>query len=147
MSIAWMNRVWQEAPLEGNLLMLLLKLADNANDQGYCFPGIAYLQLSAPGDLGVVPYFGIAGSWQVLFLEADDFQTGERFDGTYDGFGWQMWGGAALPLSGRSRLVGEVFLNQADLGRDVFDAALGQDVHETVSTDGIGARFGLSWGF
>lgn len=111
------------------------------------FPGIAYLQLSGPSNLGIVPYFGVAGSWQVLFLEADDFQTGQTFDATYDGFGWQMWGGAALPLSGRSKLVGEVFLNDANLSRDVFDTTTGTEIRETVSTDGVGARFGVSWGF
>jgi hypothetical protein len=111
------------------------------------FPTLAYLQLSGPADLGVIPYFGVAASWQVLFLSADDFQTGQSFDATYDGFGWQMWGGAALPLSGRSKLVGEVFLNNADLSRDVYDQASGTTIHETVSTDGVGARFGLSWGF
>jgi hypothetical protein len=111
------------------------------------FPGIAYLQLSGPSNLGVIPYFGAAGSWQVLFLNADDFQTGQSFDATYDGFGWQLWGGAAVPLSGRSRLVGEVFLNDADLSRDVFDSASGTTIRETVSTDGVGARFGVNWGF
>lgn len=111
------------------------------------FPGLAYLQLSGPSDLGLIPYFGVAASWQVLFLEADDFQTGQSFDATYDGFGWQMWGGAALPLSGRSRLVGEVFLNNADLNRDVFDEASGTTIRESVSTDGVGARFGINWGF
>jgi hypothetical protein len=111
------------------------------------FPTLAYLQLSGPADLGVIPYFGVAASWQVLFLSADDFQTGHSFDATYDGFGWQLWGGAALPLSGRSKLVGEVFLNNADLSRDVFDQASGATIRETVSTDGVGARFGLSWGF
>ena len=58
-----------------------------------------------------------------------------------------MWGGWALPLSGRSRLVGEVFLNNADLSRDVFDEASGTNIRETVSTDGVGARFGINWGF
>ncbi len=78
---------------------------------------------------------------------AEDFQTGQSFDATYDGFGWQLWGGAALPLSGRSRLVGEVFMNNADLEREVFDVVTGETIRETVSTDGVGARFGLSWGF
>ena len=111
------------------------------------FPALLYVQLSAPSHLRFVPYVGAAASWQVLFLEADDFTTGETFDATFDGFGWQLWGGAAFPLSGRSRLIGEVFLNQADLNRDVFDPTIGQDVRETVSTDGLGARFGMSWGF
>ena len=94
-----------------------------------------------------MPYVGAAASWQVLFLQADDFTTGETFDATFDGFGWQLWVGAAFPLSGRSRLIGEVFMNQAELNRDVFDPFLGQDLRETVSTDGVGARFGISWGF
>ncbi len=111
------------------------------------FPALAYIQLSGPSHLTLVPYVGAAASWQVLFLEADDFATGQRFDATFDGFGWQLWGGAALPLSGRSRLIGELFMNQADLNRDVFDPVTGQDFRETVSTDGIGARFGMSWGF
>jgi len=111
------------------------------------FPALLYMQISGPSHLAFVPYVGAAASWQVLFLEADDFTTGERFDATFDGFGWQLWGGAAFPLSGRSRLIGEVFMNQADLNRDVFDPTVGQDVRETVSTDGLGARFGMSWGF
>ena len=111
------------------------------------FPALLYVQISGPSHLAFVPYAGAAASWQVLFLEADDFTTGERFDATFDGFGWQLWGGAAFPLSGRSRLIGEVFLNQADLNRDVFDPTIGQDVRETVSADGLGARFGMSWGF
>jgi hypothetical protein len=111
------------------------------------FPGIAYLQISGPSDLGLIPYVGVAASWQVLFLNADDFQTGQSFDATYDGFGWQLWGGAAVPLSGRSRLVGEVFLNNADLGRDVTDGATGTSFRETVSTNGVGGRFGINWGF
>ncbi len=111
------------------------------------FPLMAYLQVSGPSHLVVVPYVGVAASYQALFLSAEDFQTGQSFDATYDGFGWQLWGGAALPLSGRSRLVGEVFMNNADLEREVFDVVTGETIRETVSTDGVGARFGLSWGF
>ena len=111
------------------------------------FPALAYIQLSGPSNMPIVPYAGVAASWQILFLSADDFQTGQSFDATFDGFGWQAWAGAALPLSGRSRLLGEVFVNNADLGRDTYDAASNSNVHETVSTDGMGARFGVSWGF
>jgi hypothetical protein len=111
------------------------------------FPALLYVQLSGPSHLTLVPYVGAAASWQVLFLEGEDFASGQTFDATFDGFGWQLWGGAAFPLSGRSRLVGEIFMNQADLHRDVYDASLGQDIRETVSVDGVGARFGINWGF
>lgn len=111
------------------------------------FPALAYVQVSGPSHLLLVPYVGAAASWQVLFLKAADFATGRQFDATFDGFGWQVWAGAAMPLSGRSRLVGEVFMNQAELNRDVYDVTLGQDIRETVNVDGVGARFGMSWGF
>ncbi len=111
------------------------------------FPLMAYLQVSGPSSLALIPYVGVAASYQALFLSADDFQSGLSFDATYDGFGWQLWGGARFPLSGRTGLLGEVFVNNAELDRDVFDAATGETIREIVSTDGVGARFGLSWGF
>ena len=111
------------------------------------FPMMVYLQVSGPSHLALVPYAGVAASYQALFLSADDFQTGQSFDATYDGFGWQLWGGARLPLSGRTGLSGEVFMNQAELDRDAFDPTTGETIREIVSTDGIGARFGITWGF
>ena len=38
MSISIMSRYWRDAPYEGTQLLLLLALADFANDSGYCFP-------------------------------------------------------------------------------------------------------------
>ena len=109
-------------------------------------PVMAYLQLSGPGRR-ITPYVGVAGTWEVLFLQADDYTTGQRFDATYNGFGWQAWGGLALRLAGRSKLIAEVFMNQATLGRDLYDPYYGLPVRETISADGIGARYGVSWGF
>ena len=43
MSIKIMNRVWQKSKCKGTDLLLLLALADNAGDDGYCWPGIEYL--------------------------------------------------------------------------------------------------------
>lgn len=111
------------------------------------FPIMAFLQISADDDLSLVPYFGIAGGYQVLNLSADDYQSGQSFDATYGGWGWQAWGGAAMPLSGRTRLTGEVFFNGGELGRDVDDPLFGGGYRETVKADGFGARFGLAWGF
>jgi len=110
------------------------------------FPIMAFIQFSADDDLAVVPYFGAAAGYQIMNLSAEDYDTGEDFDATYGGWGWQIWGGAALPLSGRTRLTGEVFVNGAELNRDVDDPFFG-DYRETVSADGVGARFGLAWGF
>lgn len=110
------------------------------------FPIMGFVQVSAGDDLSFIPYFGLAGGYQVLLLSGDDFTTGESFEGTFSGWGWQAWGGAAFPLGGRTRLTGELFVNGAELGRDATDVN-GQTVHETVNGDGMGLRFGLAWGF
>lgn len=109
-------------------------------------PVMAFLQMGADDRMPVIPYFGIAGGYQVMFLSATDFTTRERFDATYGGWAWQAWGGAAIPLSGQARLLGEVFVNNGEASRDVEDI-FGTTFHETVDLDGVGMRFGVSWGF
>jgi hypothetical protein len=42
-SIKIMTRVWEESKQGGSKLLLLLAIADNANDDGYCWPGQEYL--------------------------------------------------------------------------------------------------------
>ena len=111
------------------------------------FPIIGFVQVSAPDDMGVIPYFGAGAGYQVLVLSGDDFTTGQSFEGTFSGWGWQVWGGVGVPLGGRTRLTGEAFVNGADLGRDVLDDFTNLQVHETVSGDGMGLRFGVAWGF
>ena len=108
-------------------------------------PVLGFVQVSGDGTMPVIPYAGVGVGYEAYFLSADDFNTGAHFDAQYGGFAWQAWGGAQLPLSGRSRLVGEVFVNQADLGRDVD--LLGLTYRETVNLNGAGMRFGVSWGF
>lgn len=43
MSIKRMTAVWEDSQHKGSDLLLLLALADNADDRGYCWPGIDYL--------------------------------------------------------------------------------------------------------
>ena len=43
MSIAWMTRVWRSPAPKGADRMMLLALADNANDEGFCWPSIRTL--------------------------------------------------------------------------------------------------------
>lgn len=111
------------------------------------FPIMGFVQLSAPDNMSVIPYFGAGAGYQVLVLSGDDFVTGQSFEGTFSGWGWQLWGGAGFPLGGRTRLNAEVFVNGAELGRDATDELSGLEVHETVKADGAGMRFGVAWGF
>lgn len=43
MSIKIMSWVWDNSPQDGSALLLLLALADAANDEGYCWPGLVRL--------------------------------------------------------------------------------------------------------
>ena len=108
-------------------------------------PILGYIQVGGSPDLPVSPYIGAGAGWEGYFISADDFNTGTHFDASYGGFGWQAWAGAQMAMGPRSRLIGEVFINQAELGRDVDQG--GQTYRETVNLDGTGARFGVSWGF
>ena len=108
-------------------------------------PILGYIQLGSGRDLPLSPYVGAGAGYEAYFISADDFNTGSHFDAQYGGFAWQAWVGAQIPLSARSRLIAEVFTNQAELGRDV-DVS-GQTYRETVNLDGTGMRFGINWGF
>jgi hypothetical protein len=111
------------------------------------FPIMAFAQLHVLNLLGLHPYIGGAAGYQVLLLSGEDFTTGQAFDGTFGGWGWQTWAGGSLPLGGSARLTGEVFYNDASLGRDRADENTGQTIHETVNGQGKGLRFGVAWGF
>lgn len=47
MSINVMSIVWSRAPVQGGDLLMLLALADNADDNGVAFPGVPYLASKA----------------------------------------------------------------------------------------------------
>ncbi|MEO5987934.1 MAG: hypothetical protein ABIU54_11130 [Candidatus Eisenbacteria bacterium] len=120
---------------------------DLARASSHLFPVLAYVQFSMDDDMAVVPFFGAGAGYEVMLLSAEDFTTGAQYDGTFGGWGWQVWGGAALPLSGRTRVTGEVFVNGGELTRDVKDSFAGSSYRETVDVDGAGMRVGLAWGF
>ena len=111
------------------------------------FPIMAFAQLNVFDFIGLKPYIGGAAGYQVLLLHGEDFTTGQSFDGTFGGWGWQAWAGGSLPLGGSARLTGEAFYNDASLGRDAADATSGETIHETVDGGGKGLRFGVAWGF
>ena len=139
------SEVISQEPLPGGGTSEVRRLL--ARSSSNLFPMMAFLQIAPGGGLPVVPYFGIGGGYEVLFLSAEDFQTHEKFDGTFGGWGWQGWAGAALPLSGASKLAAEVFVNRSEVERDVDDPASGETFHQVVNMDGVGLRVGLNWGF
>lgn len=120
---------------------------DLASASSNLFPVMGFVQVSADDDMGVVPYFGAAAGYEVLGLSAEDFTTHTSYDGTFGGWGWQLWGGAALPLSGRTRVTGELYVNGGELSRDVTDELAGTSYRESVNVDGMGLRMGIAWGF
>jgi hypothetical protein len=105
-----------------------------------------FLQLNGNENRRIIPYAGAGGGYQVLFVSAEDYITHTSYDATFGGWGWQAWLGTGIPLSGRSRMTGEVYMNQSSPERDVV-APDGIIYRERVNGDGVGMRFGLAWGF
>lgn len=110
------------------------------------FPLLAYLQLSGNAKRAIVPYIGIAGGYEIVSLYATDYATSSYFSATYGGWGWQSWAGLRIPFSPHSGLLAEIYTNQATAYRDVYDPYYGVTLRESIGLDGVGGRFGLSWG-
>lgn len=113
-------------------------------------PILAFVQVSGDENMTIIPYGGFGVGYEWLFLTATDHLTGASYDQTFGGFGWQIWGGAGLPLDGRTRINGEVFYNGSEVGSDVdvyIDGLGPATVRDVVKMDGLGMRLGISWGF
>jgi hypothetical protein len=113
-------------------------------------PFLFFVQVNGDDNMPVIPYAGFGAGYEWLFLSADDFVTGQSFDETFGGFGWQVWAGAGLPLGSYMRFNGEIFFNQCDVGSDVDVSITGRGVvraRDVISMDGVGMRFGVSWQF
>jgi hypothetical protein len=130
-------------PLPGGGTAQVKRVLSSASSN--LFPMLAFLQLSGGRSMAVIPYAGVGVGYEAYFLSGNDYNSGAHFDAEYGGFAWQAWAGAQLPLSWRSRLVAEAFMNQADLGRDVW--VYGIPYRESVNLNGGGMRFGVNWGF
>jgi len=110
-------------------------------------PIMAFAQASGWGALGIiVPYIGASGGYEVLVLSADNFINGNSFEANFGGWGYQLWAGAGIPLGSRTRLTGELFVNEAELSKTVTDPS-GVSAKQTVDMNGVGFRLGLAWGY
>ena len=113
-------------------------------------PILAFVQVSGDENMPVIPYGGFGVGYEWLFISADDYRTSDSFSQTFGGFGWQAWGGAGIPLDGRTRLNGEVFYNGSEVGSDVDVDYPGLGlvtVRDVVQMNGLGMRVGIAWGF
>lgn len=109
-------------------------------------PILGFLQIGGDDNMSVIPYAGIGGGYEILTLDNSGVEIdGTSIDGTYGGWGWQLWAGAGIPLSGQSRIFGEGFYNTANVEQDL-DGFNGP-FRVKIDRDGFGARFGVSWGF
>lgn len=110
-------------------------------------PMLGFIQFTGAGRLPLIPYIGAGGGYQLLFLQADDFTTGQTFDATYGGWAWQAWAGVAIPFGRNVRLNGEVFRTGGTVGRDVNDVSGTAGLREELDVDGAGLRVGLAFAF
>ena len=109
-------------------------------------PIMAFAQASGFGLLGLVPYVGAAGGYEVMVISADNFINGQSYEANFGGWGYQLYAGCGLPLGGRTRLNGELFVNEATLSKNVTDAN-GVTAKQVVDMNGIGFRLGIAWGY
>lgn len=110
------------------------------------FPLMGFVQLSLNEKRFISPYGGIGGGYQWLNVTAYD-RYGTWYDANFGGWGWQGWAGVALRVTDGVRLSGEAMYNSVELSRNVYDPVNGWTNHETVPMYGVGARFGLAFGF
>ncbi len=109
-------------------------------------PVLGFVQVSGDEDMPVVPYAGAGAGYEWLIVSAD-LPDGSTFDQTFSAFGWQGWVGAGIPFSNsRARINGEIFYNGSEPAADVI-LADGTAAHVKVNMNGVGMRFGVSWGF
>ena len=134
-------------PLPGGSSSEKLVLSRTSAD---LMPILAFVQVSGDENMPVIPYAGFGAGYEWLFVSADDYLTQQSFEQTFGGFGWQAWGGAGIPLGGGTRVNGEVFYNGSEVGSDVDVIIEGfgpATVRDVVDMNGLGMRFGISWGF
>jgi len=110
------------------------------------FPLMGFVQLSLNEKRFISPYGGIGGGYQWLNVTAYD-RYGTWYDANFGGWGWQGWAGVALRVTDGVRVSGEAMYNSVELSRNVYDPVNGWTNHETVPMYGVGARFGLAFGF
>jgi hypothetical protein len=110
------------------------------------FPLMAFAQVSLNEKRFISPYGGIGGGYEWFNVTAYD-RYGTWYDANFGGWGWQGWAGVALRVTDGVRLSGEAMYNSVELSRNVYDPVNGWTNHETVPMYGVGARFGLAFGF
>ena len=103
---------------------------------------MAFVQISADDDLGVVPLLRRRGRYEVPSLSAENHQTGDTYDGTFWRLGLAATRRRRAALSGRTRVTGELYVNGGELNRDVDNVLTGG----TLPRDGQRRRHGPSPG-
>lgn len=98
MSIKVMNHVWEKAPVRGTMLLMLIAIADNANDHGAAWPGIPKLaektrmternaqvvlrKLEAAGQLLIDERPGTSNMYRIPFTEELQAEAQRRLNAT-----------------------------------------------------------------
>jgi hypothetical protein len=121
--------------LPGLQPQLILARAD-----GSLVPMMAFFEVSLTEKRFLVPYAGVAGGYEWLFLTANDYVTGASASATYTNFAWQGWGGVGIRLDPGLRVDCELSYNGGSLERDAPD---NPGLREAVRVNGVGARVGL----
>jgi hypothetical protein len=105
------------------------------------------LGLRLPGSRTVTPFVGVGVAYEILVNEVEDYESGIDDTNVYGGPGWQVFGGLMVPVTHGARFLGELWLNDAEVSRDVETYERGLPVREAIDVSGLGARFGVEFRF
>ncbi len=105
------------------------------------------LGLRLPGTHTLTPFIGVGVAYELLVNHVEDFASGIEDTNVYGGPGWQVFGGLIFPVTTDTHLLGELWINDAEVSRDVDDYSEGLPVRETINVSGFGARLGVEFHF
>jgi len=105
------------------------------------------LGLRLPGSRTLTPFVGVGVAYEILVNNVEDYASGIEDTNVYGGPGWQVFGGLMMPITSDTHLLGELWLNDAEVSRDVDNYSEGLPVRETIDVSGFGARLGIEFHF
>jgi hypothetical protein len=128
----------------GNVITTSVRRLDTSSN---LIPLGVALGFRLPGSRTVTPFAGVGVAYEFLINDVENYELGVEDTNVYSGPGWQLFGGLLVPVTSDVRLLGELWMNDATVSRDIDRYERGLPVTERIDVDGFGARAGIEFHF